>query len=1221
MSVPVDSKTLSLSNDLPSFGDENSTTASHPSSSPRIFHEHIGFGNIQGSYAIIAEHWPSWLSALFATGTTPSMVYSSNIRQYRSMFHSVYSGPWSPLSHLSSGLLRQYDYVFVSGSLSYVSELFSMLPLQRSYVLFDGVQPNKRRLSHLPLNWTRYTHYNCGGVTSGRYWCGTPTDLALLSVAAPPIRLLWESLNPAARVPQSKVSPPSSEETFLHPVCLTEGVYHANGLYPIAPSLSMIHTPSVFTSTGWCKRRLLPSEIAHIYDQPGYILSQYPSQSSTSTPLAFTSGIPLKIPYMVLRRCGFVLSSPLSSVPHSIPISVEVPPDFKPEYQAAVKHDDARIETEVWDNRVLSHFDLSSKSHDFALSTGLPRLRRRFTLEWQKRVRRSFFRYLAAAYGSDWQTCSARHDPTSNLSQDILAFADCFYYVRHTTWFEWPAGSRLLFWRWHPSYITRARDGVPLNFVKVKPRSQRPQQAPESPTVLEQIRAKLAKVRRRNYIAPGFVRSLIRYFAVPKGESDIRLVYDGTSSGFNDSIWVPSFGMTTIDSVLGSVDTNTWMGDIDVADQFLNFPLHANAQPYCGVDLSPYFEEELKENKKGGFFRLFERWTRCLMGAKSSPYLTIQAMIWAEDYIRGDRKAPSNPFRWDFVELNLPGSSKYDPTRPWVSKRRSDGTLASDFFSYVDDLRSTSPSLEEAWQVLQRISSILGYLGIQDAARKRRPPTQRPGVWAGSMVYVDEANVGVYLSHDKWIKVKTYLSWIKEECDRCQLQLSMPTFKKLLNWGINHKELEKKHGYLVYASRTYPSMTPYLKGIHHTLDSWREGRDHDGWKLTNNELRGASKLSEGVDYTYQKNAPPHVFPVPRLHDDIECLLSLFESENPKVRFIRSKFVTVVLYGFGDASGEGFGATIQDKTSGVRMRYGIWGRDRNTLTLNYRELANLVETIELEAEQGLLSGTELFIFTDNSVAESCFYKGTSSTRALFDLVLRLRKLQLKYSLRLYFIHVAGTQMIKQGTDGISRGNFLEGVLIGQDMLSFIPLHQSALDRSSLLLDWFTTWCKETPTVLTPDDWYTLGHGITGGKPNLDGEWQPVYDNSLKLWSPAPTAAFQAMAELIKSRHMNPSTPHIFVCPRLFTHAWRKSLMKFADLCFYVPVGFIDAWPKDMHEPLMIGVFLPFSNRKPWQLKNSPEILEVERNLRGVWKNKNRCARSILCKLWNLEVDPI
>jgi hypothetical protein len=60
-------------------------------------------------------------------------------------------------------------------------------------------------------------------------------------------------------------------------------------------------------------------------------------------------------------------------------------------------------------------------------------------------------------------------------------------------------------------------------------------------------RKNLAKVRKRKYIAPGYVWSLTNFFSVPKGDQDICMVYNGTSSGLNDSLWVPSFPLPTVD--------------------------------------------------------------------------------------------------------------------------------------------------------------------------------------------------------------------------------------------------------------------------------------------------------------------------------------------------------------------------------------------------------------------------------------------------------------------------------------------------------------------------------------------------------------------------------------------------------------------------------------------------------------------------------------------------
>jgi hypothetical protein len=54
--------------------------------------------------------------------------------------------------------------------------------------------------------------------------------------------------------------------------------------------------------------------------------------------------------------------------------------------------------------------------------------------------------------------------------------------------------------------------------------------------------------------------------------------------------------------------------------------------------------------------------------------------------------------------------------------------------------------------------------------------------------------------------------------------------------GLTHKQLERRRGFLVYVAQAYPSLVPYLKGIHLTLDSWRSGRNEDGWKRSRADM-------------------------------------------------------------------------------------------------------------------------------------------------------------------------------------------------------------------------------------------------------------------------------------------------------------------------------------------------------------------------------------------------
>jgi hypothetical protein len=69
---------------------------------------------------------------------------------------------------------------------------------------------------------------------------------------------------------------------------------------------------------------------------------------------------------------------------------------------------------------------------------------------------------------------------------------------------------------------------------------------------------------------------------------------------------------------------------------------------------------------------------------------------------------------------------------------------------------------------------------------------------------------------------------------------------------------------------------------------------------------------------------------------------------------------------------------------VRFRIGLWSAAAEEESSNFKELKNLVDTVDEEAKAGRLQNCEFFLFTDNSTAESCFYRGSSKSRHLHAL---------------------------------------------------------------------------------------------------------------------------------------------------------------------------------------------------------------------------------------------
>ena len=861
---------------------------------------------------------------------------------------------------------------------------------------------------------------------------------------------------------------------------------------------------------------------------------------------------------------------------------------------------------------------------------------------------KSLTNYLAVQYGSGWlgfylSQRKLHSDRNTNkrkrkselvgevverqrfqlLKRDMCCGFEALTRLARASCWEWDAGSSLLFWRWPREIREAARDGFPLFIRKKLPRWIRKQRLPKEIYMQEKMAIKFKKVMNKGYVGDGTVLSMINCFAVAKGEDDIRLVYDGTKSGLNDSLWAPNFFLPSVDSMLMHIDKNTWCADLDLSEMFLNYPLHKALVPYSGVDYSAVLNSE-------GV--VWKRWLRMFMGLTSSPYITCKMFSWTIDIIMGDRWDSANPFHWDSVMLNLPGMTTYDPSKPRVAKLCL-GVIAAALEAYVDDLRVMGQSELACHSATSRAAKILQYLGQQNATRKYRPPHVRPGPWCGSFVAMESSSVWVYTSQIKWDKARKFIFEL-----HALLEVDSTTP------NINYKFLERGRGFMIYFCRTYTSFVPYLKGMHLTMDSWREGRNKEGWKVkkvwaSESDEMGQEDVSdlEGLENREPKDPwtlhqacaqvksqadhPDTLHPVPRLRKDVQAFVALLSQEEAPWRFVRGGKVGTVGYGFGDAAKSGFGTTITKQLGKIWYRLGVWGSDEACESSNYRELANLVQSLESYYTSGELRGIELFLFTDNGTAEAAFYKGSSSSVKLFDLVLRLRQLEVAASCSIHFVHVAGTRMIAQGTDGLSRGDMNEGVMQGKGILQFIPLHLSALDRQRKLKTWIQSFVipselREEVIFLKVEDWFERAHDIVGGSKNFDGIWIPEFRAATYIWTPPPAAAQIAVEQLRRARLKRESSTHVFIVPRLMAPEWRKQLFRVSDLCIELP--FDDIWDKSsQHEPLTLAIVFPFLNHSPWQLKRSQAFLAMRNVLRRLWKEDKISTRVVLHKLFSIQ----
>jgi hypothetical protein len=268
------------------------------------------------------------------------------------------------------------------------------------------------------------------------------------------------------------------------------------------------------------------------------------------------------------------------------------------------------------------------------------------------------------------------------------------------------------------------------------------------------------------------------------------------------------------------------------------------------------------------------------------------------------------------------------------------------------------------------------------------------------------------------------------------------------------------------------------------------------------EFKLRNLIGSSASNTSSWSGPPSgvTVAVPHFQQDLEALLSLAQDERPILHCMQSnKCGLTAFYGFDDASSH---------PDGLFTHFGIWPSDVESGSSNYQELRNLVEAMEEEAKVEYLANSQFWLFTDNSTAESCFYKGGLSSKTLHKLVLRLKRAELEAEFMLFVVHVAGMRMIAQGTDSLSRGIIFKGVMSGKNMLHFVPLAQSARERQPILVGFLQECVRQAlqhkVKVLEVEEWFQEGHGIIGGYKDSHGVWIPRHakNGRVYLWAPLP-----------------------------------------------------------------------------------------------------------------------
>ncbi len=110
------------------------------------------------------------------------------------------------------------------------------------------------------------------------------------------------------------------------------------------------------------------------------------------------------------------------------------------------------------------------------------------------------------------------------------------------------------------------------------------------------------------------VQNVMGYFAVKKGEYDIRVVYNGASCGLNTVTWCSNFWLPTATTLTRLLSHDYKGVDVDIGKMFPNFPIHESLKQVVGINLSPFWEKNAKEFPHIRQQKVTARWNRLWFG-------------------------------------------------------------------------------------------------------------------------------------------------------------------------------------------------------------------------------------------------------------------------------------------------------------------------------------------------------------------------------------------------------------------------------------------------------------------------------------------------------------------------------------------------------------------------------------------------------------------------------
>jgi hypothetical protein len=198
---------------------------------------------------VIAQSWPVWAQSLtVARGFDILAVFTDFERNIEAWDHIVSKDKWHPFSLFIAGFEKDTIYA-LSGSLDFANIWRNIIPSHASILIGLTLFERPKAIDPPPWKWFNLTHSGFGGVTTGRYWCGTNVADFKAPSEFKSAQRVKHCLKPLVKGPQHR-APIDPEATYLEPM-FSEGGLHPGSLFPITSPRQKVLAPCIFSPTKW----------------------------------------------------------------------------------------------------------------------------------------------------------------------------------------------------------------------------------------------------------------------------------------------------------------------------------------------------------------------------------------------------------------------------------------------------------------------------------------------------------------------------------------------------------------------------------------------------------------------------------------------------------------------------------------------------------------------------------------------------------------------------------------------------------------------------------------------------------------------------------------------------------------------------------------------------------------------------------------------------------